>query len=435
MPHFEKMLYDQAMIAMAYTEAYQATGKEEYRETGQEIFTYVLRDMTAPDGGFYSGEDADSEGEEGKFYVWTEEEIRQILSADEAHLVLKLFNVEKGGNFTEEATGRKTGTNILHLDQGLDEVVSDPEKSEKELWVSLEEARAKLFMAREKRIHPHKDDKILVDWNGLMIAALAKGARVFGEMRYAEAAQQATDFILSHLQRPDGRLFHRYRDGEAAVNGLLDDYAFFIWGLIELYETTFETRYLETALQLNDDGLRHFWDDGGDGFFLSPDDGETILVRKKEIYDGAIPSGNSVAALNLLRLGRITGNADFEERAMKIGRAFSAMVNQSPSAFTQFMMALDFGIGPSHEVIIAGDSAARDTRAMLKALREEFVPNKIVILRPTDVESPDIFRFADYTRYQTSIDGKATAYVCLNYKCEFPTTDVGKMLELLNVRN
>jgi uncharacterized protein YyaL (SSP411 family) len=433
-PHFEKMLYDQAMIAIAYIEAYQATGKGEYRETTEEIFTYVLRDMTASSGGFYSGEDADSEGEEGKFYVWTEEEVRQILSPHEADLVVKVFNIEREGNYNEETTGRKTGTNVLHVDKGLREKATDLKMSEEELRKVLEGGRQKLFNAREKRVRPHKDDKVLVDWNGLMIAALAKGARVFDEPQYAKAARQAVDFIINTMRGSDGRLFHRYRDGEVAVNGLLDDYAFFIWGLIELYEATFETRYLEMALNLNDDMLQHFWDNQAWGFYLSADDGEKILVRKKEIYDGAIPSGNSVAALNLLRLGRITANPDFEDKAMKIGRAFAAVVGQSPSAFTQFMLALDFGLGPSHEVIIAGNPAGKDTQAMLRAIRGQFVPNKVVILRPTDADSPDIFRFADYTRYQSPIDGKATAYVCLNYKCEFPTTDNGKMLELLDVR-
>ncbi len=433
-PHFEKMLYDQAMIAMAYTEAYQATKKNEYRKTAQEIFIYVLRDMTAPSGGFYSGEDADTEGEEGKFYLWKEEEIRQVLSADEADLIIRVFNITKEGNFAEEATGRRTGRNILYLEKELAEIAADLKMSQEIVQKAVAKAREKLFAARGKRVHPLKDDKVLVDWNGLMIAALAKGARAFDEPRYAEVASQTVDFILNRMRSPDGRLLHRYRDGEAAVAGLLDDYAFFIWGLLELYEATFETRYLETALNLNRDMIQHFWDERGGGFYFTADDGERILVRKKEIYDGAVPSGNSVAALNLLRLGRITANPDFEEKVIKIGRAFSAAVSQSPSAFTQFVMGLDFGIGPSYEVVIAGDSTAEDTREMFKAIWKEFVPNKIILLRPTEVESPEIFRFADYTRYQSSIDGKATAYVCLNYQCDLPTTDIGKMLELLHVK-
>jgi uncharacterized protein YyaL (SSP411 family) len=431
-PHFEKMLYDQALLAMAYTEAYLATGKAEYRDTTQEIFTYVLRDMTASTGGFYSGEDADSEGEEGKFYVWTEKEIREVLSTEEADLTIRAFNIEKEGNFNEEASQQRTGTNILYLGRGRDEIACDLGMAEAELRKHLGSARERLFKVRGERVHPHKDDKILTDWNGLMIAALAKGARVFDEPRYSEAAGQAVDFILRTLCTSDGRLLHRYRDGEAALTAHLDDYAFLIWGLIELYEATFETRYLEKALDLNQDVIQHFWDEDGGGFYFTADDGEKLLIRNKEIHDGAIPSGNSVAAYNLLRLGRINANSEFEEKAMKIGRAFSDNVKLTPLAHTQLMVAMDFAVGPSYEVVIAGESKGRDTKAMLKALRTQFVPNKIVILRPTEEEMPDIVHLAAYTRDQSSIDGKATAYVCFDYICKVPTTQIDEMLEMLD---
>jgi len=432
-PHFEKMLYDQAMLAMAYTEAYQATGKEEYRKTAGEIFTYVLRDMTAPEGGFYSAEDADSEGEEGKFYLWTEEEIRQVLGSEEADLILKVFNIEKNGNFMEQATGKRARANILHLRKSLTEIASELKMSDQDLQKRLETARQKLFTYREKRIHPHRDDKILTDWNGLMIAAFAKGARVFDEPRYAEAAKATVDFILKNMRKSDGRLLHRYRDEQASLPAQVDDYAFLIWGMLELYETIFEVRYLQIALDLNRDLIEHFWDDNNGGFYFVADDGENLLVRQKEIYDGAIPSGNSVAMLNLLRLGRITANYDFEEKAARIGRAFSRNVKQSPSAYTQLMVAVDFGVGPSYEVVIAGNSQAEDTKEMLKAIRTQFIPNKVMILRPTEQESPDSDHLAEFTKHHLSIEGKATAYVCLNYNCRLPTTDVNKMLELLNV--
>ncbi len=433
-PHFEKMLYDQALLAMAYTEAYQATGREEYAQTARETFSYVLRDMRSPTGAFYSAEDADSEGEEGKFYLWTEGEIRQILPAEEADLIIRAFNIEKGGNFNEEATGKRMGRNILALKRGLHEIASGLEIPEEQLKMRLEDARGRLFAAREKRIHPQRDDKILTDWNGLMIASLAKGARVIDEPRYTEAAEQALDFILNTMCNPDGRLLHRYRDGQAALPAYVDDYAFLIWGMLELYETTFAARYLKTALNLNDDLLKHFWDDEGGAFYFTADDAEELLARQKDIYDGAIPSGNSVAALNLLRLGRITAETNFEEKAVKIGRAFSKAVTQSPSAYTQLMVAVDFAIGPSYEVVIAGNSGAEDTNAMVRALRTHFLPNKIVLFRPAERESPDIIRLAEYTKYLSSIDGKATAYVCLNYHCRLPTSDRGKMLELLGVK-
>lgn len=435
LPHFEKMLYDQAMIAMAYIEAYQATGKEEYKKTAREIFTYVLRDMTSQEGGFYSAEDADSEGEEGKFYLWTEGEIRQILGKDEADLFIRVFNVEKGGNFREEATGKGTGRNILYLRRSLPEIASQLKISESELESRLETARQKLFEMRERRVHPHKDDKILTDWNGLMIAALAKGAQVFGEPRYAEAAQRAVDFIFKNMRKPDGRLLHRYRDGQANIEGNLDDYAFLIWGLIELYESTFDANYLQSAIDLNSSLIKHFWDNKGGGFYFTADDSESLIVRQKEIYDGATPSGNSVAMLNLLRLGRITANPDLEEKASKIGHAFSNMVRQFPGVFTQLMVALDFALGPSYEVVIVGNSQSEDTKAMLNAIGRQFVPNKVVLLRPTEKESPDITRIAEFTKNQSSLGSKATAYVCLNYVCNFPTTDINKMIELLNAKN
>ena len=433
-PHFEKMLYDQAMLAMAYTEAYQATGKEDYGKTAREIFTYVLRDMTAPEGGFCSAEDADSEGEEGKFYLWTREEVRQALGNEEAVFIAKVFNIEKDGNFVEQATGRGSGVNILHLRKALGELASDLNLSQQDLQAHLEVIRQKLFAYREKRVHPMKDDKILTDWNGLMIAALAKGAQAFDESEYAEVACRAADFILGNMRKPDGQLLHRYRDGQAGIEANLDDYAFLVWGLIELYEAVFNTRYLKVALELTNDILRHFWDEDGGGLYLTPDDGESLFVRKKEIYDGAIPSGNSVAMLNLLRLGRMTATPGLEEKAARIGNAFSGSVKQSLSAHTQLMVALDFGIGPCYEVVIAGKAQAEDTKAMVKALRTRFLTNKVVLLNPGERESPEIAQLAAFTKNQSSIGGKATAYVCLNHNCKLPTTDIGKMLELLNVR-
>jgi uncharacterized protein YyaL (SSP411 family) len=430
-PHFEKMLYDQAMSAMAYTEAYQVTGKEDYGKTAREIFTYVLRDMTAPEGGFYSAEDADSEGEEGKFYLWTQEEVRQAVGNEELDFVTQIFNIEKDGNFVEQATGRKSGTNILHVRKSPAELASDLNLSQHDVQNNLEAIQQKLFARREKRVHPMKDDKILTDWNGLMIAAFAKGAQAFDEPEYAEAARHAANFVLGNMRRPDGRLWHRYRDGQAGVQANLNDYAFLVWGLLELYEAVFDAKYLEVAVELTGDMLRHFWDEDGGGLYLTPQDGESLLVRKKEVYDGAIPSGNSVAMLDLLRLGRMTATPDWEEKAAAVGRAFSRSVEQSPSAHTQLMVALDFGLGPCYEVVIAGGAHAEDTRAMLKALRTRFLPNKVVLLNTSEEGSPEISQLAAFTRNQSSIGGKATAYVCLNYNCKLPTTDISKMLELL----
>jgi len=433
-PHFEKMVYDQAMLAMAYTEGYQATGEEDYGKTARDILAYVLRDMTAPEGGFYSAEDADSEGEEGKFYLWTQEEIRQALGNEELGFVAEVFNVERDGNFVDQATGRRSGVNILHVTKSLKELASDLSLSQQDLQKHLEVIQQKLFAHREKRVHPMKDDKILTDWNGLMIAALAKGAQAFNEPPYAQAAQRAADFVLGTMRKPNGRLWHRHRAGQTGIEANLDDYAFLVWGLIELYEAIFDARYLKVALELTDDMLRHFWDEDGGGLYLMPDDGESLLVRKKEIYDGTIPSGNSVAMLNLLRLGRMTAKSDLEEKAARIGRAFSRSVQQLPSAHTQLMVALDFGIGPCYEVVIAGKAQAKDTKAMVRALGTRFLPNKVVLLNPDEQKPPEIAQFAEFTRSQSSTGGKATAYVCLNHHCKLPTTDIDKMLELLTIR-
>jgi uncharacterized protein YyaL (SSP411 family) len=422
------------LLAMAYIEAYQATGKDAYENTAREIFTYVLRDMTRPGGGFYSAEDADSEGVEGQFYVWSLQEVRQILDPAEAALVAKVFNMRKDGNFTEEATRTRTGKNILHLKKCAGEVASDLKVTEQALQKRMNKALDKLLAHREARIHPHKDDKILTDWNGLMIAALAKGAQAFAEPQYAEAARSAAGFVLKSLRAKDGRLLHRYRDEQAGIAANVDDYAFLIWGLLELYEATFEVGHLETALALNTDFITYFWDGEGGGFFFTPEDGEELLVRQKEIYDGAIPSGNSVAMLNLLRLARMTGNPDLEKKAAGMGAMFSANVRESPSAHTLLMAGVDFGMGPSYEVVIVGNPEATDTREMIQKLRRQFIPNKVVLLRSPDRSGPGIERLAEFTKHQTAIDDKATAYVCLNCNCKLPTTDTAKMLELLNAQ-
>jgi len=434
-PHFEKMLYDQAMIAIAYIEAYQVTGKEEYKKTAREIFDYVLRNMMAPEGAFYSAEDADSEGQEGKFYLWTQKEIRQLLNNEEADLAIKAFDINDDGNFLEEGTGLKNGANILHLKKSFKELSSDLEISEQELQELLEIIRQRLLSYREKRVHPDKDDKILTDWNGLMIAALAKGAQAFNEPNYAEVAKRAADFINTRMCTSSGRLLHRYRNGEAAILSCVDDYAFFIWGLLELYEATFDIRYLETSLGLNGDFLKHFWDEYNGGFYSTPDDGEELLLRQKEIYDGAVPSGNSVAMSNLLRLGRMTARQEFEEKAARISSAFSKGIKESPSAHTQLMSSLDFALGPAYEIVIACNSQDRDTRDMVEALRRQFIPNKVVLFNPIEQGPTKINQLAEFTKDLHSIDGKATAYVCSDYNCKLPTTDISNMLELISSKN
>ena len=432
LPHFEKMLYDQAMLMMAYTEAYQATGNESYRETASEIATYVLRDMTDSRGGFYSAEDADSEGEEGLFYVWTEAQLRDVLGED-AGFVIDVFGASAEGNWVEEASKHRSGSNILYLNRPLEEASNARGESVEALRERWEPLRQKLFDVREKRIHPYKDDKILTDWNGLMIAAMAKAARAFGEPAYAEAATRSAKFILKEMKAPDGGLLHRYRDGEASITSMVDDYSFFVWGLIELYESTFEVSYLEDALRLNDYQIEHFWDEDKGGLFFTADDGEKLIVRTKEVYDGAIPSGNSVAMLNLIRLARVTAKTGYEERARDIGRTFHEQVARGASAFTMMMSAVDFTAGPSFEIVVSGHAGRDDSRLMVEALNRRFIPSNVVVFRPEDAPGP-VVELAPYTRTQAAMDGAATAYVCRNYACELPVTGVEAMLELLGER-
>ncbi len=433
LPHFEKMLYDQAMLAIAYIEAYQATRIADFEKTAKEILEYVLRDMTSTEGGFYSAEDAESEGEEGKYYLWTEEEIRKVLPDEEANLAVKVFNIEKKGNFFEEATGRKSEQNILHMGMPIKETASKMGIPKDDLLNRLDKIRSILFAHRERRPHPQRDDKILTDWNGLMIAALAKAAQIFNKEEYIRAALKAADFIQEKMKEDKGRLYHRYRKGEASIHGFLDDYAFFIWGLIELYETCFETKYLRLALELTDTMNKYFWDEDVGGFHYTAQDSEEILVRKKETYDGPTPSGNSVAMLNLLRLAHMTANPIYEKMAAKITSAFSREVTITPEAHTYMMLALDFAIGPSYEVVIVGDSQAEDTKTMLKALRKHFIPNKVVLFLPVDRESPEISKISKFISNYKSISGKSTAYVCENHVCSLHTTDMDKMLVLLGL--
>ena len=441
-PHFEKMLYDQALLAMAYTEAYQVSKdrneKDFYRNTVAEIFTYLLREMRSAEGGFYSAEDADSEGVEGKFYLWSEEEIKQVLSPKEAALVCAYFQVSAEGNyrpdFIEDPSNVHTGRNILYVGESLDQIGAELGLSREESASILREARGKMYRARAERVPPYKDDKILTDWSGLVLAALAKGAQVFANASYLKAAEEGAEFFLRRMRDQDGRLLHRYRNGEAAIQGFLDDYAFLTWGLLELYEASFAPKYLKEAIFFTDILLKHFYDPDRGGFFQTSDLNDEVLVRRKEIYDGAVPSGNSVAMLNLLRLGRMTGNPEYEAKAMATGRAFAREIRRSPVSHTQALNALDFGLGPSFEVVIAGPPEAEETGRMLDLVRREFIPHKVLLFHPTTPEKTVLEEIAPYTKELLSINGQATAYVCQNFQCRLPVTDPGEMMELLGYK-
>lgn len=424
-PHFEKMLYDNALLCYTYLEAYQCTGKEDFRQVAEEIITYVLRDMTSPEGGFYSAEDADSEGVEGKFYVFKRSEIDQVLGS-QAELFADFYDITQEGNFEQ-------GENILNYrKQDIDQFASRRNMAAQEVEQLLKECRSKLYQVREQRIHPFKDDKILTAWNGLMIAALAKAARVTGNVRYTLAAEKATQFIFTSLMRPDGRLIARYRDGEAAHPAYLDDYAFLLWALLELYETTFSTHYIDKALLLAKDMKKLFADEQGGGFYFYGTDGEALIARTKEIYDGAIPSGNSVAALAFFRLARLTHQEEFGHAAEELLQCFAPVVSRHPSGYSYFMMALQLYLTPPTHVVIAGDETHLNTQAMLDLAGSTFLPDASVIYNRESADESSLF---PYVSDQKAINGVPTAYICQNFACQAPIQEINKLANALKNGN
>jgi len=415
LPHFEKMLYDQAMLMMAYTEAYQLTGHKRHAAVVREIAEYVLRNMRDKTGGFYSAEDADSEGVEGKFYVWKTSEIEGVLGKINAKKFEKTFNFSKEGNFHNETTGEMTGDNIPHLSAWADSGLGN----------DINSMRKNLFEVRKKRIHPFLDDKILTDWNGLIVAALAKAARALDEPEYLQAAQTCADFLLQTMRDKQGYLLHRYRHGNAGIKGHLDDYAFFVWGLIELYEASFDAKYLNNAVNLNQDMLARFTSDAG-GLYLTAHDAETLLVRPMEAWDGALPSGNAVAAMNILRLARMNNNRELETTAHNIFQAFSSLLTQAPVGVTHMLSAQVFAAGDSIEIVLAGNKSSPQAQSMLQALNQRYLPNAVVIWR--DEASMKLIPFI---KLQTPINHQVTVYVCKNFQCNQPVTGRDEMLSLL----
>ena len=422
LPHFEKMLYDNALLAMAYTEAFQVTGDEFYQGVARDIFTYVLRDMTSPRGGFYSAEDADSEGEEGLFYVWTTAQLKEALGEEDGAFAIELFGATDEGNFQEEATGEKTGSNHLFLPRPLAQVAEEQGVELADLEARVEAIRQRLFELREPRIHPLKDDKILTDWNGLMIAALCKAARAFEDEAYADAAEAAATFALTTLRDQDGRLFKRARGEVAGLHSSLEDYAFLVQGLIELYETRWNPAHLEAALALTEQMIEDYQDEQEGGFYLSPESATDLLLRPKDAYDGALPSGNSVAASNLIRLARATGRSEYEELAAGTFRAFSGHVAQAPVSYTQMMVALDLAVGPTFELVVVGDPESAATREALAELGKAYLPRKVTLLRPSG-DAAALSKLAPWTAEQKAADGGPTFYLCRDFTCQAPTND------------
>jgi hypothetical protein len=420
-PHFEKMLYDQALLAYAYVEAYQASGAAKFKLTAKETLDYVLRNLAAAQGGFFSAEDADSEGEEGKFYLWTQQEIVQALPQPDADLAVKLFEIKPEGNYYEPPKGNN-GKNILHFAEPLEQLASESNLTLDELIVRLGKIRNTLFEVREKRVHPSKDDKVLSDWNGLMIAALSRASQILGEPKYLQAAAKTADFILQEMKTTDNKLYHRYAKGERAVLGFLDDYAYLVFGLLEL----FDEKYHQISADLTKSMIEQFWDEKNGGFFFTEKSTDEGVPRLKQTYDGAAPSGNSVALHNLLRLARLSGESLFEDYADKLLRAVSEEVNSQPLGHTFMLLGLEFALGPTFNVVLAGDPGDKDTLLMIETLRKIYQPNLTVT-----IWTPEKSKLAGPGVVYEKIDGKPTAYVCSDQTCMPPTNRIEKMKELL----
>ena len=407
-PHFEKMLYDNAQLARAYLHAWQVTQRPLFRRVAEETLDYVVREMTNPAGGFYSSQDADSEGEEGKFFVWTLAEIRVVLG-DDADLFADAYGVTERGNFE--------GKNILH-------VVLDPETLAERYGVTVEEvesrlaaARKRLFAHREQRVKPGLDDKVLVAWNGLALAAFADAARILDRADYRQVAERNAGFILNEMQTPAGRLLRAWRRGRVRLNAYLEDYANFIDGLLALYEATFDARWFVEARRLADTMIAHFRDPAG-GFFDTSGDHETLAVRPKSLQDNATPSGNAMAANVLLRLAAFTSDGRYRDLAEEGLRMVQPQAAPYPAAFARWLCALDFALGRPREIAIVGDPAAADTQALLRVAQGAYRPNQVVAVgRPGD--SPAVPLLTD----RMQLNGHATAFVCEHFACQLPVTD------------
>jgi len=417
LPHFEKMLYDNALLMFTYAEAYQLTKEELFAQVVEEIAEYLKRDMLSPEGAFYSAEDADSEGEEGKFYTWTLKELEETLTPDELEIALKVFGIEEEGNFLEEATRRKTGRNILHMKKELSEYAHQLGMETDILKQKLEEIRNKLFKKREERLRPLRDDKVLTDWNGLAIAGFAKAGLALGRRDFVETASRCADFILEKMLNEEGKLLHRYKDGEASITGFLEDYAYLVWGLTELYFATLESKYIAKAKELVDTALKHFWDEENLGFFQTPDFGEKVLVRKKEIYDGATPSGNSVMAYNLVRLARLLGDQNYERKSYQTLMAFSQVIQSFPSAHTFSLMALDLLVEGTFE-LIAVPGSQEEAKDNLTKLQRHFLPEGVFA-----VKEKALSELSEHIASLKPVENKTTYYLCRKFACESPTTD------------
>lgn len=471
-PHFEKMLYDNALLALAYLETYQVTQKPFYAQVAREVFTYLLRDMQAPDGGFASAEDADSEGGEGRYYTWTRDEVYEILGNEDAEIFTRYFDVTRKGNF-------ESGRSVLNLlsskasalriaggdevDRNESKAVSsadihhggaspgsaagcgdvdcgDADRSgvgrssaDHPLEDMLRQACARLLEARARRPRPLRDDKVLTAWNGLVITAFAKGGRILGEQEYVGVAEDTADFILRTLRQADGRLLARYRKGEAAIPAYLDDYAFLIQGLVELWEAGFKSDYIQAAIELTEQQIHLFRDKEDGGFYFTSYDSHELPVRRKDTRDGALPSGNSISAINLIRLARLTGREEWEEMARQLLRSFSGNVSRYPSAFPTLLSAWLLSEIPPIEIVIAGCRDKPGTRRLWQAANSLFIPEATISHNPGGIEGHDLTALLPPILGKEPLRDKALAYVCQGFTCLEPISEPDVLRTVLTI--
>jgi len=435
-PHFEKMLYDQALVSSIYLDAYQVTKDPLYAYTAGDIFDYVIGDLQSPQGGFYSTRDADSAGFEGAYYVWTVPQVEAVLGEKDAKLFCEYYDVTEKGNWFESRGHAQEGPkNILNIKKPPKAFAKKHDLDLEAFKKQLVAWREKMIKVRASRIPPNLDDKILTGWNGLMIGSLAKGARVLDQPKYAQAAARAADFVLKNLRkenlRKDDRLLRTYRDGKSHLIGYLSDYAFLIDGLLNLYEATFDRHWLDEAIALNETLIKYYYDDENGAFFYTASDAEKLIVRTKNPRDGAIPSGNSVEAMNLMRLAILLDSKELKEKAQSIFKAFNPMIAESPSSFERLLCAADFYYDQVREIAIIGKNDSPETAKLVDAVYDRYLPNKVVVQSNSVGEQEDRWPLL---KGKKILNGKATCYVCINYMCKLPVTDAEELAKQLDVK-
>jgi uncharacterized protein YyaL (SSP411 family) len=440
-PHFEKMLYDQAQLVISYLEAYQITHDEEFAITAKNVLGYVQRNLRDKNGGFYSAEDAESafgalhphEKEEGVFYLWTKQEIEQVLDPDEAAIFNYAYGVEETGNALHDPMNVFLGKNILYKKHTLKELSEHFNIPFEKVQQVIADATAKLFSVREQRPRPHLDDKIITAWNGLMISAYAKAYQILGKKHFLAIAEQAARFIMTNVHDSSThQLYRRYRDGESKFEGGLQDYSFLCQGLLDLYEASFDIHWLEQAIDLTQRQITLFWDSANGGFFDASGTDSTLLIRTKEDYDGAEPTGNSIAALNLFRLSHITDTKEWHAMAEKTIEVFGARLNQFPEGLPQMLVAYAWNRSTPKEIIIAGQKDTPATNALLQEIHSRFIPEKLMLLADGAEGQRALEKFLPFIKDIKRLNGTATAYVCENYACQLPVSapkDLAPLLE------